>query len=117
MSIARLVAEVRYGPTAHIRATKIGQAYWFRVRVGKKRLLHCDCGASMKYFPNAIDYDPDWGGCSHIVALFKGNVTKDERDVNADYNVTFKTGDSIHFARLTKLGEEMFWWRWVALKL
>ena len=118
MSTGRLVAEVRYGPTAHIRAFKRGNCWWFAIRLGKKRMLTCDCGGAVKHMPNEMTYDESWGGCSHIVALFKGNVTQDKRvATSGDYRITANGNMPIFFVRLTELGERMFFHLWVALKL
>ena len=113
-----LIAEVRYGATAHFLATKIGQSWWFRVRLGKSNMIKCDCGGEVKYRPAEVTYDEKWGGCSHIVALFKGNVTSDPKAMTTDeYRVSYGgVGTTPAFVRLTVLGERVFHWRWTALK-
>ena len=113
-----LVAEFRYGATEHIRAFKRGSWWWFSIRLGKKRMLTCDCGGTVKYLPNEMHYDEKWGGCSHIVALFKGNVTDNEKE-STDYGVSYDPfrKNRKSFARLTQLGQRMFFWRWTAHRL
>jgi hypothetical protein len=115
-----LIAEVRYGSVAHRLATKSGKFWYFKVRLVRNRMLTCDCGSTMKYLPNAIDYDRSWFDCSHLVALFKGNVTTDPRDTGGDYRLArgrFVTEDHTHFVRLTEAGKKALYWRWIALKL
>jgi hypothetical protein len=123
MKPGRLIAEVRYGATAHVRATPIksvrGREWYFRVRLGAKRMMTCDCGGAVQHRPDALTYDESWGGCSHIVALYKGNVTQDARAATpGDYHVSYLRGTAaVHFVRLTQLGKKIFYPRWVALKL
>lgn len=115
-----LIAEVRYGDHEHMRATKIGQHWWFRVRLGKSNMIKCDCGGEVEYRPAELTYMDSWGGCSHIVALFKGNVTSDPKmkTVDGDYRVSWGPGqtEAHFFTRLTVLGERLFHWRWTTLK-
>ncbi len=124
----RLLAEVRYGATAHVRATKRSGAWWFSIRLGKRRMITCDCGGAVQDRPHELTYEDSWGGCSHIVALYKGHVTMDEREYQAgkveEYRVSYSRSYSRqaletrpHFVRLTKEGEARFIWRWAALKL
>jgi len=123
----RLIAEVRYGATAHVRATLIksvrGNEWFFRVRLGAKRMMTCDCGGAVKHMPDALMYEDSWGGCSHIIGLYRGNVTQDMRELaTGDYRVSenFWSGNrtaSIYFVRLTELGKRIFYPRWLALKL
>jgi hypothetical protein len=119
----QLIAEIRYSENQmHVRATKLGRAgWWFRIRLNKKQMIVCECGGTVKDHPNEMKYDEKWGGCSHIVALYKGNVTSDERSENASMVLTqpFSLGGRapIHFGRLSELGKKLFYWRWIALKL
>lgn len=116
-----LIAEIRYGGLRHSLATKIKSEWWFRVRLRKGNMIRCDCGGEVMYRPSELKYDDSWGGCSHIVALFKGDVTSDPK-VNLLYNGDYRSqpyrdpSTPTHLGRLTKLGERMFHWRWLTLK-
>jgi hypothetical protein len=117
----RLVAEFRYGARAHVNAFKRGGYWWFAVRLGKKDILTCDCkgGNSVTYLPD-VDYRSSWGCCSHIVALYDGKVTDDKRDFRGDFRVSrahWQVPQAPMFAKLTLLGQKMFYPRWVAKAL
>lgn len=120
----RLVAEFRYGIHKHVHAFERGGYYWFAVRLGKKRTLVCDCGGVTKLLPGEHAFDSSDISCSHLVALFLGDVTDDKRVETRDYEVSRRlwalqdrSRIRPHFARLTQLGQKMFYHRWVARAL
>ncbi len=78
------------------------RTFWHDVKVGGRRMVRCTCGGAVRDNPGALTYEESWGGCSHIVALYKGDVTTDKREAYARKLV-----------RLTERGLQMFAWRWV----
>lgn len=115
-----IVATFRYGYNMHIRASYIKGEYWFHVRLDKKNCLKCDCGGFIKKYTDDDLRLDDKNTCAHIVALYKAFVTLDAKDRSGDYSVStdmFRSMRSRPFAKLTAVGERMFFWRWTAKAL
>lgn len=112
----QLVAQVlSIRPTSLIRERERKDGLlWFDIRIGRverRPMLRCSCGGTVEDRPNAMTYDDAWGGCSHIVCLYKGDVTVDKREA-VRYGTTGGR-EGRRLVRLTEIGKKMFHWRWV----
>lgn len=122
-----LIVQIRIGDKAIRGAygqplgTKQRDGFWIDIRYGKKRMVYCECGGAVMDKPDALDYRPEWGGCSHLVLLYDGHVTEDARELLAaplPMNFTYAGPRRPQLrVRLTERGKKMFYHRWAAKAL
>jgi len=120
----KLVARMRVGRGATTKPYRGQQPTWIDIKLGPKRVLHCSCAAGGRAVdrPQGVGYDsfghPNGfratGTCSHIDALYRGNVTEDKRGADT---VSPPHLEPRRLVQLTKLGEQMFRWRWAQMAL
>lgn len=134
VSLQQVLFAGAYGPpmrrtgalVARIRIQAAGldsREMWHEIKYGPKRAVRCDCGGEVWDRP-AEDYEG--GACTHIRALYRGEVTEDKRVAARTPTEGLYKGGMLSpetspnrpwLVQLTALGEEMFRHRWAIRKL
>lgn len=116
MSISQPIARLR------IQAAQLhtGEAWHTITYSSRWRLVRCSCGGGVIDMPETGEYDG--GGCSHIVALYGGQLTEDTSVVVRSGEVLddflLRPNDTRPWlAQISRLGHELFDWRWAMKKL
>lgn len=94
---------------------------WHEITYYPSRAVRCSCGGGVRDIPETGEYDG--GGCTHIVALYRGDITE-------SHSVRHRTEDSAHvdraawedrdqpwYVEITPAGHDLFDWRWAMKKL
>jgi hypothetical protein len=87
---------------------------WHEIKYGPKRAVRCDCGGAVWDRP-AEDYEG--GACSHIRALYRGEVTEDGRLAARSLGESPGYNNRPWLVKLTPEGETMFRHRWAIRRL
>ena len=126
----KLVARMLVGRGATTVPYRGQQPTWIEIKLGPKREIQCSCVAGGRAVdrPSGVGYDsfghPNGflatGTCNHIDALYRGNVTEDKRRADSKLAHALAVGgreEPPRLIQLTKLGEQMFRWRWAQMAL